>query len=63
MTMLLAAFISVAFAGVYALVLAMLGARGGDLLAALVGQPLQTAGGSVTDGAMALAASRRLSRA
>ena len=63
MTMLLAAFISMAFAGVYALVLAMLGARGGDLLAALVGQPLQASGGSVTGGEIALAASRRFSRA
>lgn len=59
MTLLLTAFIMIAFAGTYASVLAMLGSRSNDIAAALLGRPLrlQPLGGT------ALKASRRLSRA
>ena len=59
MTLLLTSFIMLAFAGVYALLLAMLGSRATDLGTALLGRPLrlQASGGAT------LAASRRFSRA
>lgn len=59
MTLLLTALTMLAFAGIYALVLAMIGSRTAHLLAALTGRdaPTQTAGGA------GFAASRRFSRA
>jgi|PlaIllAssembly_1097288.scaffolds.fasta_scaffold3202412_2 hypothetical protein len=41
MTMLLTAFTMIAFAGVYALLMAMLGERAGALMTALSGRPVQ----------------------
>ncbi len=57
MTLLLTAFIMIAFAGVYALLLAMLGSRIGDIVVALAGprRVYQAAGGN------AGSASRRFS--
>nr|WP_310522683.1 hypothetical protein [Polymorphobacter sp.] len=59
MTLLLTALVMLAFAGVYAVLLAMLGSRTADLLAALLGRParFQAAGGTTVP------ASRRFSRA
>jgi hypothetical protein len=57
MTLLLTALTMIAFAGVYAALLAMVGARSDALFNALVGRRVQA------DGNAALAASRRLSRA
>lgn len=57
MTLFLAALTTLAFAGLYALLLAMLGSRTGDLRAALLGSRAQPAGGAPW------AASRRLIRA
>jgi hypothetical protein len=60
MTLLLTTMIMMAFAGVYAALLAMLGNRSGDLAAALLGRPLRR----VQDaGATSVAASRRFSLA
>ncbi|MFZ4689217.1 MAG: hypothetical protein ACOYLS_08260 [Polymorphobacter sp.] len=55
MTLLLTAFIMIAFAAVYALLLAMLGSRAGPVTAALLGQPVRFQGTAT--------ASRRFSRA
>ena len=59
MTLLLTAVIMVAFAGIYAVLLAMIGSRADALVTALVGRPprVQSMGGTE------FAASRRLSRA
>ena len=57
MTMLLTAFIMIAFAGIYAVLLAMLGNSASAIIAALTGRSPQAAGGSK------LAASRCLTRA
>ena len=59
MTLLLTTIIMMAFASVYTALLAMLGPRSSDLLAALMGRPLRRI---QTDSIPALA-SRRLSRA
>lgn len=57
MTLLLTAFTMIAFAGVYAVLLAMVGARSDALFNALFGRRVQAGGNA------AFAASRRFSRA
>lgn len=57
MTLVLAAFTMIAFAGIYAVLLAMVGNHAGKLGTALLGLPGQAGGGT------ALAASRRFRRA
>jgi hypothetical protein len=59
MTLLLTTLVSVAFAGLYAVVIAMLGSRSGAIAAALFGRRGQSQAG----GMPALAASRRFNRA
>lgn len=59
MTLLLTTIIMMAFATVYTALLAMLGPRSGDLVAALMGRPLR----GPQAGSVPAAASRRLSRA
>ena len=61
MTLLLTTFIMMAFAGVYAALLAMLGNRSGDLAAALQGRPLRRA--QAAGGVAGTMAWRRLSLA
>jgi hypothetical protein len=59
MTLLLTAVIMVAFAGIYAVLLAMIGSRADALVTALVGRRLRVQSMGGTE----FAASRRLSRA